>query len=164
MHHGISSNDWEGYLEDRLPAAERDRLDAHLIGCAPCWEFHQRLAALNAQLHEAGVLTRDRFSLSDETLHAGLRNVFARIHGHHDAAPSNPVQQRLDELAAVMTVICGAEVAAQALQTAAQRSAARSLQEITRENWESFLQRLSAIAHVLFGRTGAHLVLESGRF
>lgn len=164
MNHGISSNDWEGYLASRLPDVERDQIDAHLIGCVPCWQLHQRMAALNAQLHEAGVTARDGFALSDEKLQAGLRNVFARIHEYHVAASPNAVQERLDELEAVMTVICGTEVAAQALQTAAQRSAAHSLKAVTRENWESFLQRLSAIAHVLFGRTGAHLVLESGRF
>lgn len=163
MNHGISENEWEGYLNATLTVAQRDRVDAHLIGCVPCWELHQRMAALDAQLREAGEAKRDGFPLSDEKLQAGLRNVFARIHAQHTAATPDLVQQRLDELEVVMTVFCGTQAAASALQTAAQRSPAKSLKELTRENWEPFLQRLTAIAQVLCGRTGATWLLESGR-
>lgn len=163
MNHGISENEWEGYLNGTLAAAQRDQVDAHLIGCVPCWEFHQRMAALDAQLRQAGEARRDGFPLSDEKLQAGLHNVFARIHAQHRADEPDLVRQRLHELEAMMTVFCGTEVAASALQTAAQRSSAHSLKQVTRENWESFLQRLIAIAQVLCGRTGASWLLESGR-
>ncbi len=73
------------------------------------------------------------------------------------------LQQRLDELEAVMTVFCGEQTAVNAMQIAAARSPAKSLAQVTRENWEPFLQRLIAIAQVLCGRTGAHWLLESGR-
>jgi DNA-directed RNA polymerase specialized sigma24 family protein len=50
------------------------------------------------------------------------------------------------------------------IQTAAAaESPARSLTRLTRENWEPFLQSLLAIARALCGRTGARLILESGR-
>lgn len=163
MNHGISPNEWERRLDGTLTAAEHERIEAHLLGCLPCWEFYQRLAELNTQLHEAGEARRDSFPLSDEKLQDGLRKVYARLHAEHSNGNRNPVTQRLGELEAVMTVFCGEQTAVSALQAAAQHSPARSLKEVTRENWEPFLQRLSAIAHVLCGRTGARLVFESGR-
>lgn len=164
MNHGISESEWEKYLNGTLSAAQRDRVDAHLIGCMPCWEFHQRLAALDAQLREAGEAKRDNFPLSDQKLQAALRNVFARIHAGHARGSANPVQQRLDEVEAVITVFCGEQAAAQALAAAAAHSPARSLKQVTFENWEPFLQRLTDIAQVLCGRTGALWLQYSGRY
>jgi hypothetical protein len=78
-------------------------------------------------------------------------------------ADDTPVQQRLDELEAAMAALCGAHTAVRALQAAAAESPARSLAELTRENWEPFLHSLLAIARALCGRTGARLILESGQ-
>ena len=163
MNHGISPNEWERYLDGSPTAAEHDRIEAHLIGCVPCWQFYQRMASFNSELHAAGEAKRDSFALSDEKLQAGLRNVYARIHASHLGENLNPVQQRLNEVEAVMTVFCGEQTAANAMQVAAARSPAKSLKQVKRENWEPFLQRLTAIAQVLCGRTGARWLLESGR-
>lgn len=164
MNHGITPEHWEAYVAGTLAADERDRIEAHLIGCLSCWEFHERLARLTAQLEADGMLLRHRYPLSNESLQVGLRATYARLCASQEtpAAPHS-IQQRLQELEAVMTVFCGAQTAVNALQTAAERSPAHSLKQITRENWEPFLQRLSALAHVLCGRTGARLVFESGR-
>ena len=163
MKHGITPNEWERHLDGALTAAEHERIEAHLIGCVSCWEFYQRMAALNAQLHEVGEAKRDGFALSDEKLRAGLRNVYARIHANHADGNRTSLKQRLDELEALMSVFCGEQTAVNALQAAAAHSPAKSLKQITHENWEPFLQRLTATAHVLFGFTGARLVSESGR-
>ncbi len=163
MNHGITPNEWERHLDGALTAAEHERIEAHLLGCVSCWEFYQRMAALNAQLHEVGEARRDSFALSDEKLRTGLRNVYARIHATHAEGVRPTLQQRLDELEAVMTVFCGEQTAVKAMQVAAARSPAKSLAQVTRETWEPFLQRLIAIAQVLCGRTGAHWLLESGR-
>ncbi len=164
MNHGISEHEWEGYLNGTLAVAQRDRVDAHLIGCVPCWEFHQRVAALDAQLREAGEAKRDSFPLSDQKLQAAMRNVFARIHAGHARESASPVQQKLYEVEAVITVFCGEQAATKALEAAAAHSPAKSLKQVTLENWEPFLQRLTAIAQVLCGRTGARWLLESGRW
>lgn len=161
MNHGISQEQWEEYLAGALPPEAHDRIEAHCIGCVPCWELRERLVRCDARLREAGAALTRTHVLSDEQLRAGLRGVYTLIAAGRQA---EPVQQRLDELAAVMTVFCGDTAASQALQTAAQRSPAHSLKQVTRENWEPFLQRLSAIAQVVCGRTGAHLVLECGRW
>jgi predicted anti-sigma-YlaC factor YlaD len=163
MNHGITPNEWERHLDGSLPIEDQDRIEAHLIGCLPCWEFHQRMATLHAQLQTAGEAKRDQFALSDEKLRDGLRNVYARIHAHHTNANVNSVQQRLNELEALMTVFCGTQTAMKAMQAAAQQSPAKKLPRVSQENWEAFLKRLTAIAHVLFGNTGARLVFESGR-
>lgn len=163
MNHGFTPNDWERHLDGSLSAKDQDRIEAHLIGCLPCWEFHQRMATLHAQLQTAGEAKRDQFALSDEKLRDGLRNVYARIHAHHSNANINPVQQRLDELEALMTLFCGTQTAMKAMQAAAQQSPANGLPQVSLDNWEAFLKRLTTIAHVLCGRTGARLVFESGR-
>jgi anti-sigma factor RsiW len=164
MKHGITPVEWEHYLDGDSPPSESERIEAHLTACRWCWEFHQRLAAMNTQLSEAGERQCRAFSaLSDEKLRQGLHRVYARIHATHTAVNSSPLQQRLSELEAVMSLFCGSQTALNALQTAAAHSPARSLKQMTREHWEPFLQRLSAIAHVLCGRTGARLVAESGR-
>lgn len=163
MDHGITPNEWERHLDGALTAAEHERIEAHLLGCVSCWEFYQRMAALNTHLHEVGETKRDQFPLSDEKLRAGLRNVYARIHANHTEGVRPSLQQRMDELEAVMAVFCGEQTAVNAMQIAAAQSPAKSLAQVTRENWEPFLQRLITIAQVLCGRTGAHWLLESGR-
>lgn len=163
MNHGITPNEWERRLDGALTAAEHDRIEAHLVGCLSCWEFYQRMAALNAQLHEAGEAKRESFALSDARLRTGLRNVYTRIHAANASGNSTPLEQRLIELEAVMSIFCGEQTAVNAMHAAAAHSPAQSLKQITRENWEPFLQRLTAIAQVLCGRTGARWLLESGR-
>ena len=36
MMHEISEQNWEAYLEDQLAADERDRMEAHMLGCLTC--------------------------------------------------------------------------------------------------------------------------------
>ncbi len=163
MNHGITPNEWERHLNGTLTATEQERIDAHLIGCLPCWDFYQRMMTLDAKLQEAGEMRRDAFALSDEQLRAGLLNVFTRIHNAQTDEPATPLQTRLNELEAVMSVFCGEQAAVNAMRAAAAHSPAKSLKQITHENWEPFLQRLIAIAQVLCGRTGARWLLESGR-
>jgi hypothetical protein len=49
------------------------------------------------------------------------------------------------------------------LSAAARVSPARSLEQVTLENWTPFLTSLKSIAIVMCGETGAHLVWESGQ-
>ena len=164
MKHGITVEYWEDYVAGTLAPDERDKIEAHLIGCLSCWEFHERLAHITAHLQADGMLLSHRYPLGNEALQVGLRATYARICASQEGGGApNSIQQRLQELEAVMTVFCGSQTAANALQSAAAHSPAHSLKQMTHENWGPFLQRLSAIAHVLCGRTGARLVFESGR-
>ncbi|HEV2663834.1 MAG TPA: hypothetical protein VG324_02935 [Blastocatellia bacterium] len=163
----FSEEEWTDYVEGRIAEEARDRIEAHLIGCLSCWEFHERMATATRALVASGAGMRAVFALQDRRLNAGLRAVFAKINGAEAAKRDRPlraIQQRLDALAAVMAPMCGAQTATKALRAAAQVSHARSLEHVTEDNWTSFLASLKPIAAVMCGETGARLVWERGQF
>lgn len=166
MKHGITATEWHDYLEGQLSDEVHDRIEAHLIGCLSCWEFYEEMAQATGALRSAGDRMRRAFPLQDHELHAGLNRVFARINQSSTEMCATPgvIQQRLSTLAAVLTPMCGAQTAASALRVAAQGSPAQSLEQVTDENWTPFLRRLTSIATVMCGETGAHLVWERGQF
>jgi hypothetical protein len=174
MIHGFSEEQWDDYIEGQVDDAARDRIEAHLIGCLSCWEFHERMANATRALRASAAGSRVGFALQDQQLHAGLRGVFEKISAAEAgkiALGAQPrlrshraIQQKLDALAAVMSPMCGAQTAINALRAAAQRSPARSLERVTEDNWTPFLARLKSIAAVMCGETGASLVWESGQF
>ncbi len=49
------------------------------------------------------------------------------------------------------------------METAAQHSPALSLADVTTENWEPFLERLTKLAAALCGDTFARLIWERGQ-
>jgi hypothetical protein len=142
----------------------RDRIEAHLIGCWDCWEFHDQMAHATAALRSTGENIRASFALPDRALHVGLHGVFEKLNAAEAARPHHTIEQKLDTLAAVLTPMCGSQTAINALRAAAVGSAARSLERITADNWPSFLKCLKSIATVMCGETGAHLVWERGQF
>jgi hypothetical protein len=75
---------------------------------------------------------------------------------------SAQVQGRLNKLETVLAPFCGAQAAVCALNAAAQNSPARSLDRVTPENWDPFLERLATIATAMCGATFAGLIRESG--
>ncbi|MGH9851864.1 MAG: anti-sigma factor family protein, partial [Blastocatellia bacterium] len=79
MRHGFSEKEWNDYIEGQVDEEMRDRIEAHLIGCLACWEFHERMAHTTQALRAAGAGMRAIFALPDQRLRAGLRNVFAKI-------------------------------------------------------------------------------------
>lgn len=161
--HGITGAEWEAYVEGGLNAAECDRLEAHLTGCLICWEQVEELQLATAQLRAAGAAAQRSLPLRDAQLHAGLQRACAKLRAAENASDAAVVQARLAALTNVLAVMCGTTTATHALQIAAQRSAARTLDGVSADNWDSFLTRLTSIATVLCGETGAHLVHESGR-
>jgi hypothetical protein len=169
MKHGISEQEWEEYSEGRLTGEARDRIESHLIGCLACWEFYDRFCAAGERLREAGAEVRRAAPLSDRQMHTALGRVFARL-GRDEAKPSaawpanGPIRERLTQLEAVMAAMCGPRTATSALRAAARKSPARAIEQITADNWDSFLTNLASIATVMCGETGAHLVWESGQF
>jgi hypothetical protein len=170
MIHGFSEEQWDDYIEGRADDAARDRIEAHLIGCLSCWEFHERMANATRALRASAAGSRAIFALQDQQLHAGLRGVFEKIseaeaeEGRPGARPHLAIQQKLEELAALMSPMCGSQTAINALRVAAQSSPARSLEQVTEDNWAPFLSKLKSIAAVMCGETGASLVWESGQF
>jgi hypothetical protein len=166
MIHRISEKEWNDYLEGQLDEASRDRIEAHLIGCLSCWEFHEQMALTTQALRSAGEELRGSLTLQDHQLRKGLHGVFSRIRAAQRETGLNKqssISQRLDALAAVMAPMCGSQTARQALSAAARVSPARSLEQVSLENWTPFLTSLKSIATIMCGETGAHLVWESGQ-
>jgi anti-sigma factor RsiW len=158
MRHEIIPELWEDYLEGALTRAERGRVEAHLHDCAACRALAAQLTDCAARLRETAARFDAMPSGGAKKLDSAWESMLVRIN-----ADDTPVQQRLDELEAAMALLCGSHTATRALHAAAAESPARSLTRLTRENWEPFLQSLLAIARALCGRTGARLILESGR-
>lgn len=165
MHHGISEQDWEEYSEGRLTGEALNRIEAHLIGCLACWELYEQLCTASNRLREMGAEVRQAISLSDGQMHAAMNRVFAQI-SDDGVKPSldSPIRERLNQLETVMAAMCGPRTATNALQAAAQKSPARAIEQITPDNWESFMVSLTSIATVMCGETGAHLIWDSGQF
>ena len=166
MRRLFSEEQWNDYIEGRIDDETRDRIEAHIIGCLSCWEFHERMANATRALVVCGAGMRAAFALQDRRLNAGLRAVFAKINESEAAKRDQPlraIQQRLDALAAVMAPMCGSQTATKALRAAAQVSPACSLERVTEDNWTSFLASLNTIAAVMCGETGARLVWERGQ-
>jgi predicted anti-sigma-YlaC factor YlaD len=170
MIHGFSEKDWNDYIEGVADEALRDRIEAHLIGCLGCWEFYERMAHATEALRASAQQLRAELAPQDRDLYWGLRGVFEKINAAEAAtltvraSSHQAIEQKLAALEEVMAPMCGSYTAAQALRTAAVESPARSLEWVTADNWPSFLKRLTSIATVMCGETGAHLVWERGQF
>lgn len=177
MKHGISEEEWNDYLEGLAREEVCDRLEAHLIGCLDCWEFYEQMAHTTNALRNAGRNLRAELVLSDRQLHVGFERVFVKLNDLETSQPAplrmsaqdqpiqdKPIQDKLDALVALLAPMCGPRTALTALHTAANGSPARSLEQVTAENWTPFLTNLTSIANVMCGETGAHLVWESGQW
>ena len=165
MKHGISELEWNDYLDGRAAAEVRDRIEAHLIGCLECWEFYDHLSCATRELLEAGEAARRELTLEDRQLHAMLRGVFSRLGaGGTRPAVQAQMQGRLSVLETVLAPFCGTQAAVCALHVAAKNSPARELSRVTPDNWEPFLEKLTAIAAAMCGETFAGLIRESGQF
>lgn len=162
--HGISPEQWEMYAEGLAEPAERERIEAHLTGCLVCWEQYETLQLATLELRQVGAAVRCQLPLRDAQLHTGLQRAFAKLRQAESTADTSAIEQRLTALTHTLATMCGTATAAKALQVAAQKSAAQSLDSISPANWDSFLTRLTSIATVMCGETGAHLVRESGQW
>lgn len=162
--HGISPEQWEMYVEGVADPATRDFIEAHLTGCLVCWEQYEALQLSTQELRRCGARARYQLPLRDAELHQGLQRAFAKLRTAEQAVGTQAIQQRLEELAQTLATMCGTTTAARVLQLAAQASSAQSLARVSPENWDSFLARLTSLATVMCGETGAHLVRESGQW
>jgi hypothetical protein len=158
MKHGISEAEWSDYLDGRTATEARERIEAHLIGCLECWEFYQRMTCVTKELVEAGEEARQGLTVEDRGLHTMLRGVFSQLRASEPAQ----VRGRLSLLETVLAPFCGTQAAVRALEVAAKNSPARSLERVTTDNWEPFLDELTAIASAMCGETFAGLIRERG--
>jgi hypothetical protein len=140
--------------------AERRRaqpIETHLRDCVACGELAAQLTNCTARLHEAGGMFDAARSSAQKSWTPPGRQCWCgsrRMTRRCNNASTNS-KRRWPR--------CAGAHGGQSLTSAAAESPARSLAELTRENWEPFLHSLFAIARALCGRTGARLILESGQ-
>jgi hypothetical protein len=160
MNHGITEQDWNDYIDGIATDEVRSRIQSHCAVCVECWEFYDQMSCSTLLLQEASNEVRHFFSTKESNVDRLLTNVLAAIR-----ASDSPlhVQGRLNMLETVFAPFCGSQNAARVLQSAAAQSRARTLEQITEDNWEPFLERLTAIAAAMVGDTFANLVWERGR-
>lgn len=164
MKHDISNSDWNDYLDGTATASVKNRIESHLIGCLDCWDYYEQLLLATQKLQSAGEQARFKLTLDDGQLHHMLQEVFWQLNSSSTKHSKNTqVQEQLNNLETVLSPVCGSEAAARALKAAANQSPARSLESITTENWQPFLERLTVIAAAMCGDTFAGLVRESGQ-
>jgi multidrug efflux pump subunit AcrA (membrane-fusion protein) len=163
MKHGISELEWSEYVDGSATAEVRDRIETHFIGCLRCWEFYERMCGATDMLVDAGEEARQTLTLEDRRLHAMLGGAFSRLRAGEVIAVPAQVKGRLDMLETMLAPFWGTQAVASALQTAAKNSPARTLEKVTLDNWEQFLERLTAIAAAICGETFAGLVWERGQ-
>jgi hypothetical protein len=164
MKHGISEFEWNDYLDGRVGDEVRDRIEAHFIGCLECWEFYEQLSGATRELVSAGEEARQGLTLGDRQLHVMMRGVFSRIHrGDDTSAGQSQLQGRLHMLEKELAPFCGPQAAVRVLHAAAKNSPARSLERVTTDNWDPFLEKLTAIAAAMCGESFAGLIRERGQ-
>lgn len=166
MTHGISEEAWIQYVDDQLSAAERRRIDAHLVECSACSEFLLRIAGVDRILEREACMFREAFPLDPDCVHVALAEVLVRAldsDAKEQALTHRAVAEHLRRLEEVLAAMCGSWTAVNALRLAAMNSIARSPEHLTQTNWPSFLENLTLIASVFCGDAGARLLWEHGQ-
>jgi len=164
MNHGISDQEWNDYIDGVAIAEVSNRIQSHCAVCQECWEFHELISCSSRLLENAGLTERRRFEMDRLQIDRMRASVLAAINPNKKAmADKSHVRGRLNMLEMVLAPYCGTHAAALALQSAAAQSTARTLEHVTADNWEPFLERLTAIAASMVGDTFANLVWERGR-
>ena len=163
--HGISEQQWIDYLDRRLEAGERARVESHLETCPECRTFHASMTRTTLSLREAGAQVRGSFTVEAEQTHNALAHVLARVldaEARQQKLSRGEIEERLEQLEEILAEMCGSWTAANALRVASRNAIHDSVGNLTRENWPTFLKRLASIASVFCGDSGAKLVLEYG--
>ena len=164
MKHGISHEEWEDYLAGQTTPYARDRIEAHLIGCLPCWQRYQQESRAIRELQEAAAEAQERLTISDQRLSSMFAVLRENIRASEkDATIPGQIQSSLESLKSVLDPVFGSQAALRAMQLAANGSYSFSLDRITQEGWNAFLERLTAITSIICGDVFAGLIMEQGK-
>ena len=162
MKHRISEEEWDDYLNGKSAPPARARLDAHLLGCSECWQRYQREYPVMRALQSAVGEAREDLVLDQQRLQPMFANIMAGIRA--DAGvPAAEIDDGLKFLDAVLEPVFGRSSAQRAMHLAADLSPAHPLSQMTRENWNCFLERLATIASIVCGDVFAGLIRKHGQ-
>ncbi len=164
MKHGISDEEWEDYLASKTTPQARDRIEAHLIGCLSCWQRYQQESLVIGALEEASAEAREQLTISGRRLSSMFEPILANIRASEkDAAMPVNIRSSLESLKSVLDPVFGSRAAIRAMQLAANGSYTFSLDRITQEGWNAFLERLTVITSIICGDVFAGLIKEQGK-
>lgn|SRR5262245_9999096 len=158
MKDEFSDEEWDDYLTGRIASDARARIDAHLLVCSACWELYEKQAPVMHAVCDAASEARERLTISDRQLRIMFFQILAPIRAAEDNTPAQ-IRHCLEFLNSLLIPVFGPEVAHRALRLAA----TRSLDQVTPENWNSFLERLANITSIVCGDVFAGMIREHGQ-
>jgi hypothetical protein len=162
MEHEIKELEWNDYFDGTASEQLTTRIESHIVACLECWQFHQEMTCAIQILNGACEEARRALAIDDQQIKTELQKVRSRLRSTDKRR--SQVQGRLNLLETVLAPYFGAGATERAFHVAAKNSPARSLEQVTTDNWEPFMERLTAIAAAMCGETFAGLVWERGQF
>ena len=151
MKHGFTEEEWEDYLADQSTQQSRQGIEAHLVTCSHCWQRYQDESPTMLALVAAAREAKETLVVSDERLRSMLAAVMANARGLEEVSTTtDEIRSGLHFLRAILVPVFGPNAAQCAMVLAANGSASRPLERMTRESWSTFVERLAEIgrAHV----------------
>jgi hypothetical protein len=158
MKHEFSDEEWDDYLTGRIASDARARIDAHLVVCSACWQLYLEQAPAIDAVVEAAAEIREHLTISDRQLLSMFSQTMATIRAAEDTTPAQ-IRHGMEFLKSLLIPVFGPEATERALQLAA----TRSLDQVTRESWNPFLERLAGMTSIICGDVFAGMIREHGR-
>ena len=164
MKHGITEEEWEDYLTDQSTQHSRQQIDAHLVKCSHCWERYQHESPTMLALAAAAKEAKEKLVVSDERLRSMLAVVIADGRSLEEVSTTpDEIRSGLHVLRAILVPVFGTKAAQRAMVLAANGSASRPLERMSRESWNAFVERLATIISIICGDIFAGLIREHGQ-
>jgi hypothetical protein len=115
-------------------------------------------------LATAAAETMDQLVVSEDRLQSMLAVVMANVRVAEDESTTHAqIRSGLDSLRSILVPVFGPRAAQCALLLAANGSASRSLERMSKESWNPFLERLAAMISIICGDVFAGLIREHGQ-
>ena len=114
-------------------------------------------------LATAATEAREKLIVSDERIQSMLAAVLASVRLEDDSTANAQIRIGLDFLRSILIPVFGPKAAQCALLLAANGSASRSLERMTLETWNAFLERLADMISIICGDVFAGLIREHGK-
>jgi hypothetical protein len=158
MKHEFTDEEWDDYLTGRIASDARARIDAHLVVCSACWQLYLEQAPAIDAVVEAAAEAREHLTISDQQILSMFSQTMATIRAAEGTTPAQ-IRRGLEFLKSLLIPVFGPEATERALQLAA----TRSLDQVTRESWNPFLERLAGITSIICGDVFAGMIREHGQ-
>ena len=162
MRHPITAEQWSRYLSGEMEAGERVPMEAHLEACSACGALVGEMQEADRYLLELGRELRRSARLAPEAVDRARLLVFERIRETR-GVPGATLQDSMRRMHDLLAPMCGPNTARLVMNKVAQRTAARTLDDITAERWPAFVADVVCVLKPLCGEPAARLVWESSR-